>query len=137
MDRGQLENLRVESVMSTALITAKLDETIADADFDMRLANIRHIPVVDEKHRLAGILSDRDVLRSLSKSKNTPVPVRNIMTTKVHTISSNAPAEEAVQTMLEHKIGCLPVTGEDGQLVGLVTETDFLRITYDLLSGNI
>ncbi len=39
--------------------------------------------------------------------------------------------------MLDNKIGALPVIGESGQLIGLVTETDFLEIAYKALSGSI
>ena len=137
MEFNKMQDLRVEDVMSTALIVAKVDESITDADFDMRLANIRHIPVVDEKYRLTGIVSDRDVLRTLGKSKKRLVQVREVMTSDVCTIEHSALASEALRQMLENKFGCLPVTGEQGQLVGMVTETDFLRIAHDVLQGNV
>ncbi len=136
MEFNDMQKLRVEDVMSTALIVANVDESITDADFDMRLANIRHIPVVDEKYRLAGIVSDRDVLRTLGKSKKRLVQVREVMTTNVCTIEDSAPASDAVRQLLEHKFGCLPVTGDQGQLVGMVTETDFLRIAHKVLQGS-
>jgi CBS domain-containing protein len=127
--------LTVEEFMSTALVTARSDETIDDADFEMKLSEIRHLPIVDAHNRLAGIVSQRDLLRALARSKKRPVPIRAIMTTRVHSVRADAPAIDAVNLMLDHKIGCVPVLGEDGQLVGLVTETDFLRFTREILLG--
>ncbi|RMH42129.1 MAG: CBS domain-containing protein, partial [Deltaproteobacteria bacterium] len=54
--------------MTTALITMKPTDTVVHADVDMRLANIRHIPVVDDRGKLVGILSNRDVLRALGQA---------------------------------------------------------------------
>ena len=122
--------------MSTALITATPDETIDDADFDMKLADIRHILVVDDHNRLAGVVSNRDIVQFLTtQRKNKPVRVASIMTTNVQTISGDAPASEAVHSLLNEKIGCLPVVGGDGQLRGVVTETDFLRVAHRVLLG--
>jgi CBS domain-containing protein len=122
--------------MTTALVTARPDETIDDATFDMKMANIRHLPVVGERNRLVGIVSDRDVLRALGVRRKGAPTMKSIMTRAVRTVAEDAPAAEAVAILIESKIGCLPVEGEDGQLVGLITETDFLRIAERVLSGH-
>ncbi len=127
--------MTVDDVMTTALITASPRETVDQADFDMRLARIRHIPVVDDRNRLVGIISNRDLLRAFDKLGKDSVAIESVMTTEVRTISGDAPARDAVSDLIEYKIGCLPVTGAEGQLIGLVTETDFLRIAHELLSG--
>lgn len=131
-----LADLTVRDLMSTALITAKPHEAIDHADFDMKLANIRHIPVVDDRNRLVGIVSDRDVLRAFSKLGRKSVDVKSVMSRDVTTIPEDATAAEAVETLMKNKFGCLPVEGEDGQLVGLITETDFLRIAHRVLVGD-
>lgn len=119
--------------MTTALVTVKVGNAISHADAEMRLASIRHLPVVDDRHRLVGILSNRDLLGAMVKKRENTLHVADIMTRDVKTIPANAPARKAAALMLEHKIGCLPVLGEEGQLVGLITETDFLRLAYELL----
>ncbi|WP_348630211.1 CBS domain-containing protein [Mesorhizobium sp. M7A.F.Ca.US.002.01.1.1] len=50
-----------------------------------------------------------------------------IMTKPVITTDANATIAEAVELMLSNKISCLPVTGSDGALVGIVSKSDFLR----------
>jgi CBS domain-containing protein len=97
----------------------------------MKLADVRHIPVVGPKNRLVGILSNRDLLRSIGGPRGRSIG--DIMTRRVHTVRASDPARRAVDILLEHKIGCLPVLGDDEQLVGIVTETDFLRVARDSL----
>ncbi|AGP38723.1 CBS domain-containing protein [Sorangium cellulosum] len=126
---------RVEDYMSTAVITMKEGDTISAANLEMKLAEIRHIPVVDAKGHVVGIVSDRDVLRHASSLNGKPIPIESIMTRRVRTVQSTTPAADAAQMLLDHKIGCLPVVGDEGQLVGIITETDFLSIAQQALRG--
>lgn len=121
----------VEDVMTTALTTLHPEEPVETADLEMKLADVRHIPVVGARNRLVGILSNRDLLRSLSGPPNRSIG--DIMTRRVITIRANDPASRAIDLLLDHKIGCLPVLGDDDQLVGIVTETDFLRLARESL----
>jgi CBS domain-containing protein len=121
----------VEEVMSTALLTVKPDESIDSADLEMKLAEVRHFPVIDSRNRLVGIVSNRDLLRARAGAKNRTIA--DIMSRRIQTVMATEPAARAAELLLEHRIGCVPVLGEDGQLVGIVTETDFLRIAHDAL----
>lgn len=121
----------VEDVMTTALTTIHPDEPVDTADLEMKLAAIRHIPVVGPRNRLVGVLSDRDLLRSLGGPEGRAIA--DIMTRRVHTVRASEPASRAVDLLLEHKIGCVPVLGDQGELVGIVTEIDFLRIARESL----
>ena len=121
----------VEDVMTTALTTIHPEEPVDTADLEMKLADIRHMPVVGSQNRLVGILSDRDLLRSRGGPKGRAIA--DIMTRRVHTVRAGDPASRAVDFLLEHKIGCVPVLGDQDQLVGIVTETDFLRIARESL----
>jgi CBS-domain-containing membrane protein len=95
------------------------------------------MPVL-EAERLVGIVSSRDLLAaSLSKhlafdasERRTflrSVTVSEAMTRDPITIEPTATLREAAERMLQHRIGCLPVTRSDGSFVGLVTETDLVR----------
>ncbi len=123
----------VSDVMTTALVTGRPEDLVDQAMYEMKLSAIRHLPVVEDKGRLVGIVSDRDVLLSLGTSEDTTVHLKDIMSQRLQTIRDDENVTEALTIMLEHKIGCLPVLGESGQLVGVVTDTDFLRVAYDLL----
>ncbi|WP_437968219.1 CBS domain-containing protein [Sorangium sp. So ce260] len=129
------KNRRVEDFMSTAVITLKEADTISAANLEMKLAEIRHIPVVDANGHVVGIVSDRDVLRHVSSLNGSSIPIKSIMTRHVRTVRSTTPAADAAQMLLDHKIGCLPVVGDEEQLVGIITETDFLSIAQQALRG--
>ena len=118
------DDLTVEDLMSVALLIAHPGDSVYRARLRMRYADIRHLPVVDDEQRLVGIVSDRDVLRR--KGKGT-LRLRDVMTRHVVAVKADDAASTAAELMLEHRIGALPVVGADGNLLGLVTETDFLR----------
>jgi CBS domain-containing protein len=125
----------VEDYMSTAVLTLKETDALSAAQIEMQLAEIRHLPVVDKKNHVVGVVSDRDILRNLTKINGKPLPVAQIMSRRVRTVKEATPAHEAASLMLELKIGCLPVVGEEEQIVGIITESDFLKIAEQALLG--
>ena len=131
------ESMTVQDLMSTALITLKPDDTLGNAEYEMKLAAIRHIPIVDDRNKLVGIVSNRDILRALGKAEGEKVRMRDIMTQSLHRVNEDAAAREAAAIILENKIGAVPVIGDSGQLVGVVTETDFVRVAYEALGGDV
>ena len=109
----------------------------------MREGGYRRLPVVD-RGRLVGIITDRD----LRRAANSPFVVReqwydnfildhievgSCMTPNPLTIEPNASIADAARLMRNHKIGGLPVVAE-GQLVGIVTETDLLDFLIEMLA---
>lgn len=125
--------LRVRDLMSTALMTVNASDTIAEAHAEMEVGIVRHLPVVDDRGRLVGVLSDRDILRVLSARK--PRRVSEVMSRDVITTRPDADAHVAAELMLDHKISSVPVVGEDGVLVGLVTQTDYVDLARRALLG--
>jgi CBS domain-containing protein len=123
-------SIRVEDLMSTAVIAVKASDALDLARDQMEVAGIRHLPVVDEHQQVVGILSNRDLLRAGPKGR-----VGEHMTTQVVTVLGSARAADAAARMQELKIGSLPVVGEDQRLVGIITETDFLGVAWRALCG--
>ena len=126
-------DMTVSELMSTALVTANLEDTMDIADFEMKTAGIRHLLVIDHSNTLVGVVSDRDILRAFGALGDKSLVIAAIMSTRPVMIRDSAPAREALEIMLDRKISCLPVEGDDGQLVGVVTETDFMRRMYEEL----
>jgi acetoin utilization protein AcuB len=128
--------------MRRSLITVTKETTLVKARELLHAHRIRHLPVV-EGDRLLGILTDRDI-REASPSRAAgfssdqtaaflfTVPVCEVMVTDVRTVSPYTTVEEAARLMIEHKIGCLPVT-EGDRLVGIITETDILGVLVDVM----
>lgn len=121
----------VEDFMKTAVLTLKASDSIATAREQMRLAEIRHLPVVDEHNRVVGMVSERD----LHDAHKTTKRVSEIMHHPVVTVRPSTPAHEAASILIERKIGSLPVIAADEQLVGIVTESDFLAVAREALGG--
>jgi CBS domain-containing membrane protein len=133
----------VGALMRRHFVSVEPGASLLDADRIMRLARIRHLPVVADGH-LVGVLSHRDVLEaSLSRLEKLDaqervdhlrgIPISAVMRTDPYTAKEGTSLGEAARRMLQLKIGCLPVvqSGPDGQrLVGLVTESDLLRAAY-------
>jgi CBS domain-containing protein len=125
-----LADMRVSDLMTTDVITARIDDTMDLADIDMKLARIRHIPVIDGDNQVIGVVSDRDILRAFGALGDNSLIIGAVMSDQVVTIEESAPAREALRIMLERKISCLPVVDESG-LIGVITETDFMRHLYE------
>jgi CBS domain-containing protein len=126
--------LTVSSIMSReSLVTLQEGESLEDAGQYLRLAHVRHLPVV-HKGNLVGLLTQRDWLRALmghSPADAWKIFVRDVMTRDVQTVTPDTPMQEAVALMLDNKFGCLPVVDPKRRLLGIVTETDLLRFASE------
>ena len=129
--------MKVKEIMVRDVATLDVGDELSLANDIMKLGRIRHLPVVAGK-KLVGILSERDLFRrslvealghepSKTRDVMKAIRIQDIMIQNLITISPEADIKEAVQLMLKHKIGCVPVV-EGGELTGLVTETDILML---------
>lgn len=125
----------VADVMTRGVTTLDRNDSLEVAHDLMALARIRHLPVVEDG-RVVGVVSERDVLRralasslgygeKARKALLRSVLVKEVMSEPAVTIAPEAGLEQAIQTLLERKIGCLPVVSA-GALVGVLTESDVL-----------
>ena len=136
-------SMTVRDLMSTDLVTLTEDETLADAQRCMARGRIRHLPVLRGR-TLVGLLTHRDLLSAsfsifAEVDANEQrrifgnVPVVEAMHRDVVTVPSTMAVSKAAHILLDNKYGCLPVIEESGEMVGIVTEADFLRLTVRLL----
>jgi CBS domain-containing protein len=109
---------------------ARVDDSVqmGIVEAEMRIADVRHVIVTDAHGRLAGIVSRGDLLRATSGN------VAANMTRRVYSVRADAPAARAVDLMITHGIGAVPVLDDDERPVGVLTETDFLQIAREALN---
>jgi acetoin utilization protein AcuB len=132
--------MKVRELMTSAVVTVARNDTLSLADDLMRTKNIRHLPVVEDG-RLVGILTQRDLLQAelssalgfgekARKEFLKSVVVKEVMTDEVLTVDPETDIKEAARTMLDRRVGCLPVVekGPKDKLVGIVTDRDLLRV---------
>lgn len=132
---GKYNRMKVADVMTTNPLTVSPSETIGQADELMAENRIRQLPVV-EAGALIGIITDRDLRSFLSASLlSTPeereralrTKVNDVMTTQPLTLAPDDELQDAVELLLEQKIGGVPVVDESEGLIGIVTYVDVLR----------
>jgi CBS domain-containing protein len=124
--------------MKQPVLALGRNDRLSMAEDLLQQERIRHIPVLDEDGKLCGIVTQRDLFRGallralgygsrLADKLFESLPVKEAMTDEVISTSPETPVSDAARLLLEHKIGCLPVT-DNGKLVGIVTETDFIEL---------
>ena len=133
--------MRVEELMTSKVFTVEPHDLIDRVFFLIHYEKVRHLPVV-EKGKVIGMVSDRDLYKTLGPKSNSnsiengknetelhviPRKVQNIMRRGVLTITPDNFASEAAALMADNKIGALPVVKND-KLVGILSSTDILRV---------
>ncbi len=127
--------MKVTDVMTKNPLVMTPAETIGQADELMVENKIRQLPVVDGGS-LLGIITDRDIRSFLAESslldpeervKVLKTKVSEIMTTEPLTLAPDDDLRDAVELLIDEKIGGIPVVDETEGLVGIVTYVDVLR----------
>lgn len=129
---GQL----VEVFMSTDFITVRREDVVEFVADLMDWRALRYLPVEDEHGKLVGLLTSKLLMRQfvnkLSGHDDVAQTVEEIMVKDVHTIGPKETVLEAINRMSHFDIGCLPVV-KDGELVGLITEKNFVNLSKRLI----
>ncbi len=116
-----------------------LDATAERAIRTMLDRHVGAVAILDEKQRVAGVFTERDVLRRLSLSGLDPnlTPVREIMTTAVEMATLSTTAGEALATMVERHYRHLPIVDDNGRLLGMLSIRNVLQARIDTLTRQL
>jgi len=141
----------VQEIMTEQLISLQPHDDIARAIEVMQTEEIRHVPIMDERDKFVGLVSDRDILRNLpyagrrppsppkkfrehlfatsswTRSRLQPLESVMVIVQNVLHISPACSVCEAAEILYRKKISCLPVVDEQEKLRGIVTVTDLMR----------
>ncbi len=131
----------VKNWMSKPVITVDENDSMQDAINLLKQHNIRRIPVMG-KGRVVSIISDRDLRKEASVPDATTLEsheliysktkIKDIMTKNPISVPDNYTVEETAEVLLSNKISGVPVINKEEKLVGIITQTDLLRVIFSL-----
>lgn len=126
----------VGQIMTTDLFTVMEDDLVEYVANIMDWRNIRHLLVENDDGILSGVVSSRNLIKYFANAQSNcqDISVRDIMSKEVVTVPPETKVIDAVKLLRSNKIGCLPII-EQGRLVGVVTESDFVRVMGEVLQG--
>jgi len=134
-------NKTVRDIMTSEVTILGRNDSLQLARDIITLGRIRHFPVVDDG-KVVGVVSQRDLYRAslgsvmkygekAQRAFLEGIAVKEVMSDPPITIAPHASVQEAARLMMEKKIGCLPVL-EGSKLVGIVTESDMLKLVAEM-----
>jgi CBS domain-containing protein len=118
----------VREIMTSGCECAQMDDTLVDVASRLRDLDIGSMPICGDDEKLAGMITDRDiVVKAIAEGRNpADVRVRELATGKPVWVDADAAAEEAEGIMSQHQVRRLPVI-ESHRLVGIITQADIAR----------
>lgn len=136
----------VAEVMTYNVVAVRQEAEFKEIVAVMHRRRVSAFPVIDDRDRVIGVVSEADMLpreaypawppasgrehRRRVPAKATALTAGELMTSPAMTIGPQATVTEAARVMYSHKVKRLPVTDEDGRLVGIVSRVDLLGV-YD------
>lgn len=123
----------VREFMTPSPHTIARNRSLSAAGAAMRDHRVRHLPVMDGG-RIAGVVSERDILliESLPGVNPTDVRVEEAMVKDVFTVTPDTPVGEAIETMIDRKVGSA-IVADGERVLGVFTTIDALRALHSLL----
>jgi len=131
---SEIEDLRVEDIMTANVVTVGSEESAYMAAKLMAEKKVGSVIVVDDEGKPVGIITEEDLIRRVLASRRDPetTRARDIMSHPLITVDSSMSLREAAELMARRGIGHLPVV-KKGRLVGIVAEFDIITVAPDLL----
>lgn len=125
--------LLVEEFMTTDLFTVQENDVLELAGEMMDWKRIRNVPVENDNGEIVGLVTSRILIRELMKSGNDKTKlVKDVMIKDPHVVHPDASISQAIELLEEKGISCLPVVKEKN-LVGIITDTNFMQISRSLM----
>jgi CBS domain-containing protein len=138
-------NATVKDVMSTHVIAVREIASFKEIATRLREQRVSAFPVIDQDDRVIGVVSEADLLtkealegtvprtlqglaRQHVRSQVNAVTAADLMTTPAVTIGPDDPVTDAARLMYNKRVKRLPVTNNDGRLIGIVTRSDVLSV---------
>ncbi len=115
----------VRDIMKKEIIVGKLNDSIQHISRILMEKKISNIPIVNAKGKLAGIVSEKDIIKAMESEDFMKIKAKDIMTTNVFSVKENDCLEYVSKVFIEHPYRRLPVT-RNKKIVGTVTREDII-----------
>lgn len=125
--------ITVEEVMTKSPKVIGPNSSLKEASEMMRDADIRHLPVLDLKGKVIGLISERDIRLVNSLPTNSVSTVDDVMTPYPYIVQKEASLSKVVSEMRSQKYGAAVIVDDIGQICGVFTTTDALSVLSDLI----
>lgn len=127
--------VRVKAAINRDMITLDKDLSVKSAIKLMVRKNIGSVVITGEGSKPIGIVTERDILKSIAYRKTKPeTKVEEIMSKPLISLEANATLGEAAETMIKKKIRRLLVTQND-KYIGIITQRDLQRLMTDTVKS--
>jgi len=124
--------MKAEEIMKKPIVVRE-NITISEASKIMDSNNIGSLPIVDDNGKLIGIVTERDIVRAISRGVKLDTPVKHVMSTKLIVADRDENIVSIAIKMIENNIRHIPVVDNENKLVGIISIRDVLR--YALASN--
>jgi len=123
--------MRAKDVMNTEIFVLHETDDILQASNFMKKERIRNLPVVDERNKLIGLVTLREIVDALANGKKN-ITIGDIMIREVKAIGPDTPLKGAIEVMIINKFGSMPVVDSNRKLLGMISELDLLKKLYSM-----
>lgn len=123
--------MRVKDVMNAEIFVLHEADDILQASNFMKKERIRNLPVVDERNKLIGLVTLREIVDALASGKKN-ITIGNIMIREVKAIGPDTPLKGAIEVMIINKFGSMPIVDSNRKLLGMISELDLLKKLYSM-----
>jgi CBS domain-containing protein len=126
-----MKKILVKEIMRhDILVTAKPDEKVIDAVEKMAKYKVGSVVIIDDG-KVLGIITERDIINLVASKKDLNEKLELYMTKNPVTIYFDESLEKAIQVMKEKNIRHLPVVNKEGNLVGMISARDIIRVSLE------
>jgi acetoin utilization protein AcuB len=133
--------MSLSKIMTCRVVTVQLDDTLHTIKDIFEQTKFHHLVVLNEG-KVAGIISDRDLLKATSPFLDTIVErkrdlltlerkAHQIMTRKLLSLKPTDSIFSAIELFNRHSVSCIPIVNESDEIEGIVSWRDIMRYMED------
>ena len=143
--RTLLNKVKLKEAMTSPSISIDVEAPFREVAKICQERRIRHLPVVNSRKEVVGLMTQRDLYKIQPPHKNMDgnwvydydmldgIILKDVMVSNPFTLSQESTVAQAIGPMVRNKYGCIPIVDGDNKLCGIITQYDMLKIAFDIL----